>query len=193
MAAPVIQFKRGSFANLPGLKAGEPGFTTDRYDFYIGLDGSAGENKFYGSHRYWSREDGSTALEFKLVDKDGNNSINLKSPDSLVGVTTYTLPATPVNGQVLITDGDGNLSWTNDIAAGITTFIVNNINISGIATVGNLFVTGVSTFVGDAEFQRRHHWPWFGHCCFLLWRRFWFNQRLWRDGRQRPLGQTPSS
>ena len=153
MAAPVIQFKRGSFANLPGLKAGEPGFTTDRYDFYIGLDGSAGENKFYGSHRYWSREDGSTALEFKLVDKDGNNSINLKSPDSLVGVTTYTLPATPVNGQVLITDGDGNLSWTNDIAAGITTFIVNNINISGIATVGNLFVTGVSTFVGDAEFR----------------------------------------
>ena len=153
MAAPVIQFKRGSFVNLPGLKAGEPGFTTDKYDFFIGLDGSGGENKFFGSHRYWSREDGTTALEFKLVDKDGENSINLKSPDSLVGVTTYTLPATPVNGQVLITDGDGNLSWTNDIAAGITTFIVNNINISGIATIGNLFVTGVSTFVGDAEFQ----------------------------------------
>lgn len=153
MAAPVIQFKRGSFENLPGLRAGEPGFTTDKYDFYIGLDGSSGENKFFGSHRYWSKEDGSTALEFKLVDKDGNNSINLKSPNSLVGVTTYTLPSTPVAGQVLITDGDGNLSWTDDIATGITTFIVNNINISGIATIGNLFVTGVSTFVGDAEFQ----------------------------------------
>ena len=153
MAAPVIQFKRGSFANLPGLKAGEPGFTTDRYDFYIGLDGSTGENKFFGSHRYWSREDGSTSLEFKLVDRDGNNSINLKSPNSLVGVTTYTLPSTPVAGNVLVTDANGNLSWTENISAGITTFIVNNIEISGIATIGNLFVAGVSTFVGDAQFE----------------------------------------
>ena len=32
MAAPVIQFKRGVLANLPGLRAGEPGFTTDSYD-----------------------------------------------------------------------------------------------------------------------------------------------------------------
>ena len=37
MATPVLQFKRGAFSNLPALKAGEPGFTTDKYDFYIGL------------------------------------------------------------------------------------------------------------------------------------------------------------
>ena len=152
MASPVIQFKRGSFANLPALKAGEPGFTTDRYDFYIGLDNTAGNNKFFGSSRYWSREDGSTALEFAFVDKDGNNSINLKAPDTLAGVSTYVLPATPVAGNVLVTDADGNLSWTDNISSGITTFIVNNINISGIATIGDLFVTGVSTFQGDANF-----------------------------------------
>ena len=153
MASPVIQFKRGSFANLPALKAGEPGFTTDRYDFYIGLDNTEGGNKFFGSNRYWSREDGSTALEFSFVDKDGNNSVNLKAPDTLAGIATYVLPATPVAGNVLVTDADGNLSWTENISAGITTFIVNNIQVSGIATIGNLFVTGVSTFVGDAEFQ----------------------------------------
>ena len=37
MAAPVLQFKRGLLANLPGLRAGEPGFTTDSYDLYVGL------------------------------------------------------------------------------------------------------------------------------------------------------------
>ena len=27
MTSPVLQFKRGAFANLPGLRVGEPGFT----------------------------------------------------------------------------------------------------------------------------------------------------------------------
>ena len=31
MAAAVIQFKRGAFANLPGLQAGEPALTTDTF------------------------------------------------------------------------------------------------------------------------------------------------------------------
>ena len=35
MAAPVLQFKRGLSANLPSLRAGEPGFSTDSYDFYV--------------------------------------------------------------------------------------------------------------------------------------------------------------
>ena len=34
MTAPIIQLKRGASANLPGLRAGEPGFTTDKYDLY---------------------------------------------------------------------------------------------------------------------------------------------------------------
>jgi hypothetical protein len=38
MPAPTIQFKRGLFVNLPGLKAGEPGFTTDTTDLYIGIN-----------------------------------------------------------------------------------------------------------------------------------------------------------
>jgi len=29
MASPTLQFKRGLFVNLPGLRAGEPGITTD--------------------------------------------------------------------------------------------------------------------------------------------------------------------
>ena len=38
MAAPVIKFKRGANSSLPALKAGEPAFVTDEFDFYIGLD-----------------------------------------------------------------------------------------------------------------------------------------------------------
>ena len=37
MAAPVIKFKRGANSSLPALKAGEPAFVTDEFDFYIGL------------------------------------------------------------------------------------------------------------------------------------------------------------
>ena len=49
MAAPVLQFKRGLLANLPGLRAGEPGFTTDSYDLYVGIDSTSSNNKFFGS------------------------------------------------------------------------------------------------------------------------------------------------
>ena len=54
MASPVLQFRRGVAANvgLASFRAGEPGFTTDKYDFYIGLDGTAANQKFFGSARY---------------------------------------------------------------------------------------------------------------------------------------------
>ena len=60
MAAPVLQFKRGLLANLPGLRAGEPGFTTDSYDLYVGIDSTSSNNKFFGSHRYWTKGTAST-------------------------------------------------------------------------------------------------------------------------------------
>ena len=55
MAAPVIQFKRGVLADLPGLRAGEPGFTTDSYDLYVGINSTTGENRFVGSDRFWNK------------------------------------------------------------------------------------------------------------------------------------------
>ena len=95
MSSPVIQFKRGQAANvgIASFKAGEPGFTTDKYDFYIGLDGTADNQKFFGSSRYWEREDGSSAAQLKFVDKDGSNSINFQAPNTLSGIGTWILPA----------------------------------------------------------------------------------------------------
>lgn len=130
MTTPVLQFKRGQYTQLPGLRAGEPGFTTDRYDLFVGLTSSLADNKFFGSHRYWDREDGTTSLKFSLVDKDGDNSINLKSPDTLSGVTTYTFPETPVNAALLSTNGDGELSWVSIIPS----LTLTNLDVAGIST-----------------------------------------------------------
>ena len=112
MAAPVIQFKRGLLTNLPGLRAGEPGFTTDSYDLYVGFDSTTANNQFVGSGRYWSVNSTTVGSGVKLVEgtDNGTNSITLKSPDSLSGVTTFVMPATGSQDQFLkITSVSGNV------------------------------------------------------------------------------------
>ena len=175
MAAPTIQFKRGAYSGITSFRAGEPAFTNDTFDFFIGLDNTLANNKFFGSHRYWTRENGSAALNLNLVDKDGTNKISLKSPDTLSGDTTYTLPETPVNTYLLTTNGSGVLSWTNAIPGGtltgVTTFTDTTDNTLGNADTGavqidgglgvnknvtvggNLNVQGYSEFVGVATFR----------------------------------------
>lgn len=122
MTSPTIQFKRGQFADLPDLLPGEPGFTTDRYDLFIGTDPLAIEsNQFYGSGRYWQREDGSSSAKLNLVDKDGNKSLSFSSPNTLSGVGTFIFPDTTdgANRDFLrissLIDGVYNLTWAKDI------------------------------------------------------------------------------
>jgi hypothetical protein len=171
MSAPILQFKRGTFSNLDfGLRAGEPALTSDTFDLFVGINSTFENNKFFGSHRYWQREDGIDSLQLKLVDEDGVNSINLKSPEGLSGITTYTLPETPTDGFFLRTNAFGVLEWASLTAdasfenasfTGITTFsglidanagldvvggsTFDNINVTGIATVGTtLDVNGLA-------------------------------------------------
>ena len=176
MAAPVLQFKRGLLANLPGLRAGEPGFTTDSYDLYVGIDSSTGNNKFFGSHRYWSKETTSKGSGVNLVEGTGNGAqyITLKAPDSLAGVTTYTFPATATADYFLKTAADGTLSWaqvSQNSFSGIVTFTDTTDNTLGNADTGsiqidggvginknltvggNLNVQGYSEFVGVVTFR----------------------------------------
>jgi hypothetical protein len=169
MPAPILQFKRGALTNLPALRAGEPALTTDSYDFYVGIDSTTNNNKFFGSHRYWTKETTSVGSSVKIVEgtTNGSNYIALKSPDNLDASLTYTLPGTQAaSGYVLSNDGNGVLSWSNSISSpsfsGITTFsdttdsttysngavqirgglgVTKSVNIGG-----NFYVTGVSTF-----------------------------------------------
>ena len=178
MAAPVLQLKRGLLANLPGLRVGEPGFTTDSYDLYVGIDSTTTNNKFFGSHRYWTRGTATTGSGVNLVEgtTNGTDYITLKSPDSLAGIVTYTLPA--ANGSpasVLTNNGNGILSWSsgsnNATFTGITTFTDGTDNTLGDANTGsvqidggvginknltvgaNLNVQGYSEFVGVVTFK----------------------------------------
>jgi len=155
MSAPVIQFKRGNAGlagTVPALRPGEPAISLNNFDFFIGIDTSVSNNKFFGSHRYWGREDGTTSLNLKLVDRNGSNSINLKSPDSLSGIGTYTLPDTTtiVDGYFLKVSSGGQLSWqtvTNNAS-------FSNVSLSGITTFsGSLDVNSNSDFSGITTFS----------------------------------------
>ena len=61
MAAPILQFKRGAFVNLPGLRAGEPALTTDTFDLYVGIDST--------TNKIQSRKDSDRKLAFCLFVK----------------------------------------------------------------------------------------------------------------------------
>lgn len=161
MAAPVLQFKRGNAGvggTIPALRPGEPGFSLNNFDLFVGFDTSVSGNKFFGSHRYWLREDGTNSLRFKLVDKDGTNYVALKSPDTLAGNVTYVLPGTQGGSQTVLTnDGSGNLSWSsgslNAVFSGITTIggsyldVNTNADFSGITTFSNT----TDNTLGDAN------------------------------------------
>ena len=158
MATPVLQFKRGAFSNLPALKAGEPGFTTDKFDLYVGLDNQLANNKFVGSYRFWTRETASAGSGVNLVEGSGNGTdfITLASPGSLSGITTYTFPATPTNGAFLKTNGSGTLEWSTTINSpslvdavltGVTTIGATNLDVNA----GAVDFSGIVTFSNTTQ------------------------------------------
>ena len=178
MAAPVIKFKRGANSSLPALKAGEPAFVTDEFDFYIGLDNDAANNKFFGSHRYWTRETSTAGSAVRIVEgaNNGDNYIELKAPATLGGNLTYTLPAANVTSGILQNDGSGNLSWmTSGTLVGPITIsdttdstskdtgaliveggvgIEKSLHVgAAVSITDDLFVKGESEFIGIVTFR----------------------------------------
>jgi len=177
MPAPVIQFKRGSSSGITSFKAGEPAFTTDTFDFYIGLDNTLANNKFFGSHRYWTKETGSKGSGVNLVEStSGTDFITLAAPASVGAAVTYYFPAIQgASSTVLTNDGSGNLSWgsgsNNAVFTGFTTFTDTTDNTLGNENTGsvqldggmgiaknltvkqNLHVGGESEFVGVVTFK----------------------------------------
>jgi hypothetical protein len=152
MPAPVLQFKRGNAGvagTVPALRPGEPAISLNNFDFFIGIDTSVANNKFFGSHRYWGREDGTNSLKLKLVDKDGSNYVAIAASDTLSGIATYRLPNTN-NGSAgdflklkAASGGFYNLEWAPVPSGSFT--------ISG-DTGTDTFTTGETlTFAGTAN------------------------------------------
>ena len=179
MASPVIQFKRGAFASLPALKAGEPAFTNDKYDLYIGLDNNSSNNKFFGSHRYWLKETATAGSGLNIAEgtNNGVHAITIKSPASLAANYSVTFPnAQGANTGILQNNGSGVLSWTvaptfsgkltiqdtTDSTSKDTGAIIceGGVGIEKSVHVGaalsvtdRLFVGGQSEFIGIATFR----------------------------------------
>lgn len=143
MADPVLRIRRGPSANLgiTTLRLAEPGFTTDRYELFVGTGTT---NKFLGAATYWTRETSSTGGGVNLLEatNNGSNYVTLAAPDSLAANVQYTFPETPVNNNFLKTNSAGVLSWDNPFV---------NLNADN-ATVGFLTVSQQSKFVGVATF-----------------------------------------
>lgn len=156
MPSPTLRLKRGAYSALPGLQSGEPGFTTDKYDLFIGYDGTSLGNKFFGSARNWIRETGSIGGAIKLHEgtTNGNSGVILKAPDTINGNQTYTLPLDPVEGYYLKTDASGQLVWSNvfqelqsqNLYAGIGTFTGNVAITTGTPSTGS--TTGALVVAG---------------------------------------------
>ena len=208
MASPTLQIRRGPAANIGivTLRAGEPGFTTDKYELYVGTGSTitlgintitsqlitAPNNKFLGSANYWSRETELTGGGVNLLEasNNGQNYITLAAPESLASNVQYTFPAAPIDEYFLKTNGSGGLSWSNQLpttstatnltvgiltvsnyfkSAGISTFsdttdsttkdngavvVEGGVGIEKSVNIGgNLYVAGVSTFIGEARFE----------------------------------------
>ena len=145
-SAPVLQFKRGLLSNLPGLRAGEPAFTTDSYDFYVGIDSTTNNNQFLGSSRYWLVNSATGGSGVKLVEGTnyGTNSITIKAPDSLSSDLTYTMPGSDgTNNQVLATNGSGTLSFIDP---------ATNLSIQGDSGTDTVdLLTDTLTFAGTSN------------------------------------------
>ncbi len=93
--ANTLRFKRGAASGLPTGLAGEPLFTTDTFDLYIG--------------------NGTTNTRFQKYIASGTTSQLLRGDGSLL--TMPIVLTSPSNGQVLKFNGT---SWVNDSDAGIT-------------------------------------------------------------------------
>ena len=179
MASPVIQFKRGAFASLPALKAGEPAFTNDKYDLYIGLDNNSSNNKFFGSHRYWLKETATAGSGLNIVEgtNNGVHAISIKSPAALAADYSVTFPnAQGANTAILQNNGSGVLSWTvGPTFAGPVTIsdttdstskdtgaliveggvgIEKSVHVgAALSVTDRLYVGGQSEFIGVATFR----------------------------------------
>ena len=151
MASPILKFKRGNFSNLPGLQAGEPALTVDKFDLYVGIDSTTNNNKFIGSQRFWTLETATTGSGVNLVEgsNNGSNHIVLKAPDSIASNQTYEFPAAAVNGGFLRSNGSGTLTWDTGSGFNAGSLPLSALDIDGGTDIGAAIVDADLFIVDD--------------------------------------------
>ena len=98
---------------------------------------------------------GNIAISGKMRLKDsGNNYVELKSPTTIAGTVTFTLPGSlGTNGQVLVTDASGNLSWStpSTSSADIVDGSIVDADISGSANIAQSKIANLATDLAAKE------------------------------------------
>ena len=163
MASPTLKFKRGAYADLPTLAVGEPGFTTDRYQLYVG---SPAGNQLVGGGEFWNLNSTTAGGGIKLYEgtNNGTDFIELKSNDSLSGITTYSFPVAGSGGQFLriqsLSTINGNsvagLGWADvvtDLVDDTSPQLGGNLDLNSrdITGTGDLNFTGSITLTGTVD------------------------------------------
>lgn len=162
----VIQIKRSSGSTAPtttDLLEGEMAYAEDASNnganavLYIeSVDsGSAAVIDAIGGKKFTSTVDAlltkpttsvSGKVTFSEGTSNGSNKVTLKGPDSLAGDITITLPSTDGNsGDVLVSDGSGNLSFSAPAASSFT--ISDN---QGTPNTDSFATGSTLTFAGTA-------------------------------------------
>ena len=151
MPAPILKFKRGNLVDLPALQAGEPGFTVDKYDLFVGVNSTSNGNKIVGSARYWTRETTTAGSGVNLVEgtDNGTSAITIKAPASLAGDQTYVFPGSPTSGGFLRSDGSGNLSWDTGSGFNGGSFPLSALDIDGGTDIGGALADADEFIVDD--------------------------------------------
>ena len=162
----IIQIKRSAGSTAPtttDLLEGEMAYAEDAANnganavLYIeSVDsGSAATIDAIGGKKYTSTVDAlltkptttvSGKVTFSEGTSNGSNKVTLKGPDSLAGDIVLTLPSTDGNnGDVLVSDGSGNLSFSAPAASSFT--LSDN---QGTPNTDSFATGGTLTFAGSA-------------------------------------------
>lgn len=170
-----LQLKRGSGAPGTIFYEGEPIYDKSGKVLYVGNDGAAGSGAgsavasagAYSAVTEILNQASSTASGFiKLLEDadNGNHNVSLKAPASISANYSLVLPnGTGSDGQVLKTDGSGNLAWV-DQTSGFSGFSIsdgtnsetvassNTVTFTGGAGIG-ITVSATDTVTASAELK----------------------------------------
>ena len=149
-----LQLKRGSGAPGTIFYEGEPVYDKSGKVLYVGDNGGSGSGAgsavasagAYSAVTEILNQASSTASGFiKLLEDtdNGNHNVSLKAPASISANYTLVLPdGTGDSGQVLKTDGSGNLDWV-DQTSGYSGFsITDGSNTQSVESAGTVTFTG---------------------------------------------------
>ena len=154
-----LQLRRGSTAPGSIFYEGEPIFDLSNMALYVGDTGATGtgvgtsiasSETFLASLQILTRATESTAGAVNLYEDtdNGTNKVQLIAPASLSGDITLTLPSDDGdNGQLLKTDGSGNLSFETPFSIGADTGTVDPILVGDTITFTG--GEGIDTSVTD--------------------------------------------